>query len=336
MLGLYQGDAKCEEPRLTSHGEQYDMKLDGKLLKLAKDCGLNGKLGKHRVFNGICKEFGAICVVGLGEEGVGYSELEAVDAGLENARVAAGVGARALRDQGCQTIHVDPMEYPEQAAEGSALGIWRYQENKIKHTRLPVPKLELYDSDETDAWTRGLFKADAQNFARTLSDAPANQVTPTTFAQSCVDVLCPCGIGVEVRTLDWIEQANLNTFLTVAKSSCEQPVFLEISYCGDLKNDKPVMLVGTGLTFNSGGLELKGHYGMSNYRASMAGGAAVAATIRAAAALSLPINLVGLIPLCENMPSGMAYKTGDIIHAMDGKSIGIHVSQTYIPTELLD
>lgn len=322
---MYQAEKKCDEPRFTSHAEQYNSKMDGKLMKLVKDCGLKGQLGEHRVFSGICKDFGSICVVGLGEEGVGYSELEAIDLGMEHARVAAGVGARVLRDQGCQTIHVDPMEYPEQVAEGSVLSTWRYQENKMKDERLPVPRLELYDSTETDAWTRGLFKADAQNLARTLADAPGNQLTPTTFAQTCVDTLCPCGIGVEVRSHDWIEQTNMNTFMAVAKSSCEPPMFLEISYCGDEKDDKPILLVGTGLTYNSGGLGLKNKYGMSDYRASMAGGAAVAAAIRAAAALCLPINLIGLIPLCENMASGMSFKPGDVIHTLDGRSIGIHV-----------
>lgn len=216
------------------------------------------------------------------------------------------------------------MEYPEQVAEGSALSIWRYQENKMKRDRLSVPKLELFDSAEEDAWTRGLFKADAQNLARTLADAPANQLTPTAFAQTAVDALCPCGVNVEVRNLDWIEQQNMGTYLAVAKSSCEQPIFLEINYCGDEKDDKPILLAGTGITFNSGGLGLKPCEMMSDFRSSMAGGAVVVSVIRAAAALSLPINITGVIPLCENMPSGMAFKPGDVVTALNGKTIAIH------------
>lgn len=160
------------------------------------------------------------------------------------------MGARSLQMQGCSEVFVDSMEYPEQAAEGSALAVWRYNDNKMKKNRTIIPKLDLYDSPEVDAWTRGLFKAEAQNLARRLSDAPGNQMTPTTFAQATVDALCPCGVTVEIRTMEWIEQQHLNSFLTVAKGSCEPPVLLEISYCGTTPEDKPVLLLGKGITFN--------------------------------------------------------------------------------------
>ena len=79
--------------------------------------------------------FGSVAVVGLGKEGIGYNELEAIDEGMECVRVAAGVGAKCLHDDGCTTISIDPMEYPEQAAEGASLATWLYQENKMKKDR---------------------------------------------------------------------------------------------------------------------------------------------------------------------------------------------------------
>lgn len=285
---------------------------------------MTGVLGEKKIFSNIDCEFGSVAIVGLGKEGVGYNELEAIDEGMENVRVAAGIGAKNLQKNGCTNIHVDPMEYPEQSAEGSALAVWRYQENKLKKDRKPIPKLELFDSPEQDAWTRGLFKADAQNLARTLCDAPANQITPTAFAQAAVDALCPCGVNVEVRNMDWIETQNMTSFLSVGKSSCEPPIFLEINYCGDENSSRPILLVGQGLTFNSGGLCLKEAHGMEEHRASMSGAAAVVATIRACAALSLPINVVGVCPLCENMPSGMAFKPGDVITCLNGKNVAVH------------
>lgn len=116
----------------------------------------------------------------------------------------------------------------------------------------------------------------------------------------------------------------MTSFLAVGKSSCEPPVFLEISYCGDESNESPILLVGQGITFNSGGLCLKKPEGMDEYRGAMSGAASVVAAIRAAAALSLPINVVAVIPLCENMPSGMAFKPGDVITCLNGKSIAVH------------
>ncbi|XP_050094173.1 cytosol aminopeptidase-like [Anopheles aquasalis] len=324
VLGLYEQEIDTEEPRLSSTAIHFDAKTDGQLLGLIKECNLKGKLGSVKVFNNLDPEIGSVAVVGLGIEGAGYNELEAIDEGFENVRIAAGIGAKRLASEGCTQIFVDPMEYPEQAAEGSGLATWRYQANKSKKDRKPIPKLDLYDSPDVDAWTRGLFKADAQNLARSLSDAPGNQITPTSFAQAAVDALCPCGVNIEVRNKDWAEAKNMSCFLSVARSSCEPPIFLEISYCGDDKAGRPIMLAGKGMTFNSGGLCLKNPEDMAQYRASMAGAATVVATIRAAAALSLPINLVGLIPLCENMPSGMAFKPGDVVSCMNGKTIAVH------------
>uniref|UniRef100_A0A336LS38 Cytosol aminopeptidase n=1 Tax=Culicoides sonorensis TaxID=179676 RepID=A0A336LS38_CULSO len=324
ILGLYETSPKSDSVTFTTHGEAFDKRLEGKLSELVRQSGLYGKLGDSRVFNGIDNEFGSICVVGLGEEGVGYSELEDLDEGMENARVASGIGARMLRNEGCSTIQIDPMEYPEQVAEGSSLAVWRYQDNKSPKDRIHIPKLELFDCADHAEWTQGLFKADAQNFARTLTDAPSNQLTPQAFAQTALDILCPCGIEVNAHNLDWIESHKMGSFLAVAKSSCEQPMFLEISYCGDEKDVKPILISGTGITFNSGGLCLKECQDMSDYRGSMAGAAIVLAVIRAAATLSLPINIVGVIPLCENMPSGMAFKPGDVLTTVDGKTIGVH------------
>ncbi|XP_037938257.1 cytosol aminopeptidase-like [Teleopsis dalmanni] len=322
VVGLYQAE-EGECPKLSTSGEKFDGRIKGKLMELVKECCLSGKVGMGQVFTNIDQEFKAVAVVGLGREGIGFNELEMLDEGMENARVAAGIGARSLQNLGCTEIYVDGMEYPEQAAEGSTLAIWKYQDNLEKHRRTLMPRLDLYDSPDMDGWTRGTFKADAQNLARRLSDAPANQMTPTSFAQAAVDALCPCGVTVEIRTMDWIEQHQINSMLIIAKGSCEPPLFVEISYCGTLPEDKPVLLVGKGLTFNSGGVNLRRCKGMDEFRGSMSGAAVVVATMRAAAALSLPINLSAVIPLCENMPSGMSARTGDVIKLLNGKSMAV-------------
>ncbi|KAJ3654162.1 hypothetical protein Zmor_013373 [Zophobas morio] len=170
---------------------------------------------------------------------------------------------------------------------------------------------------------RGLFRAESQNLARRLSDTPANQMTPLHFAQETVNELCPCGIKVQVHDKDWIEQKKFSAFLTVARGSCEPPVVLEISYCGGPNDQKPILFCGKGITFDSGGLCLKKCKHMDVYKADMCGAAAIISAIRAASALSLPLNIEAVIPLCENMPSGMAMKCGDVVMGMNGKSIMI-------------
>lgn len=322
IIGLYEKEDD-RGIKLTESGEKFNKKVDGSLMGLIKESGLTGKLGTGTVYTNVEPEYRAVAVVGLGREGAGFNELEMLDEGMENVRTAAGVGARKLQMQGCIEVFVDSMDYPEQAAEGSALAIYRYQDNKKKHDKTNMPKLELYDSSETDAWNRGIFKADAQNLARRLTDAPSNQMTPTLFAQATVDALCPCGMTVEIRAMDWIQQNHLNSFLYIAKGSCEPPVLLEINYCGTAPEDKPVLLVGKGITFNSGGISLRPKLRMDQYRGSMAGAAVVVAAIRAAATLSLPINIAAVIPLCENLPSGMSAKPGDVITCLNGKMLAI-------------
>ncbi|XP_002133198.2 cytosol aminopeptidase-like [Drosophila pseudoobscura] len=322
VLGLYEKEAD-RGPRLTPAGEKIDDRLNGKLNELICETKISGRLGRGKVFNNIDEEFQSVCVVGVGIEGIGFNELEMLDEGMENVRVAAGVGARSLQEIECIEVHVDNMDYPEQAAEGSTLAIWRFEENLSKKLRSIQPKLELFDSTDTDSWTRGLFKAEAQNLSRRISEAPANCMTPTAVAQVGVDMLCPCGITVEVRTMEWIEQQRLHSFLMVAKGSCEPPVVLELAYCGTSPEDKPILLVGQGLTFNSGGINLRPCKGMAEFRGDVNGAASILAAMRAAAGLSLPINITAVLPLCENMPSGMAVKPGDVVTLLNAKTMAI-------------
>ncbi|XP_030558082.1 cytosol aminopeptidase [Drosophila novamexicana] len=322
VIGLYLKEGE-KDPQLTPNGEKFDDRVGGKISELVRETHMIGELGKGRMFNNVDKEFSSVAVIGLGQEGIGYDAEEVLDVGMENARVAAAVGARFLQYQGAQTVFVDGMEYPEQAAEGAAMAVWRYNVNKRKNNRMHIPKLELYGSADVDAWTRGLFKAESQNLARRLSDTPANQMTPSIFAQATIDSLCPCGVTVEVRSMDWIEAQGLNSFLMVAKGSCEPPIVLEIHYCGSSPEDRPLLLLGKGITFNSGGLCLKSKQGLHEHRGAVSGAASVVAAIRAAAALSLPLNVSALLPLCENMPSGMAAKPGDVITLMNGKTLCI-------------
>ncbi|XP_033253049.1 cytosol aminopeptidase-like [Drosophila miranda] len=205
VVGVYAKEVD-RQPKMTPSGEKFDDRVQGKITDLIRETGLSGQLGKGRVFMNVDAEFRAVAVVGVGQEGAGFNDLEMTDEGMENARVAAGVGARSLQLQGCTDVFVKSMEYAEQAAEGSALAVWRYNTNKRRRDRTLIPKLELYDSPDSDAWMRGLFKAESQNLARRLADTPANQMTPTIFAQSTVDALCPCGVSVEVRSMDRVQE----------------------------------------------------------------------------------------------------------------------------------
>lgn len=325
VVGMYEKEVATDKPTMTTGAARFDETHDGALNKLVYASDQVGRIGQVITYTNMSTDFSAITVVGLGRRGIGHSEIESIDLDRENVRVAAAIGCRTLEAKGCTQIFVDGMEYAEQAAEGSALALWKYQDNVRLEKQLRTPTIELFDECDAEAWQKGLIQAEAQNIVRKLCDTPANQSTPSLFAQAAVELLCPLGATVEVRNLNWIETNNMSCFLAAAKSSCEPPILLEVSYCGGGTADEPpVLLIGEGLTFNSGGLSLKKSDGMLEYRASMAGAACVVAAIQAAAALSLKLRVVGIIPLCENMTSGMAMRPGDVINCKTGKSVVVH------------
>ncbi|XP_055680590.1 cytosol aminopeptidase-like [Lutzomyia longipalpis] len=322
VVGVYETSEKAAT--FTECGEQTDAMLKGRLRAELDRCCMTGKSGEVRILNGLPGDFHSVAIVGLGSRERSFCEKEMMDVGLENVRVAAALGSLRLRDDYISEISLDPMGHPEQAAEGATLALWEYQDNRMVECRRPAVALECYQCPDEDSWTRGLFKAEAQNLARKLAEAPANQMSPSVFAEVASDSLCPCGVTVDIRGTDWIIAQGLTAFMAVARSSCEPPAFLEINYTGTDSSERPILLIGSGVTFNSGGLCLKPAEEMELERATMSGAAVVVAAVRAAAALSLPINIRAVVPLCENMPSGMSFKVGDVFRCSNGKSIAVH------------
>lgn len=322
VLGVYTN--KDGQMKLTSTAQKFNEKANGQLIQQIKLAGPSIKKGKGQVFYNQDPEFPVTAVVGLGNENAGYNELEEIDEKLENIRIAASEGCKKLEEVGVTKVLLDGMGNPEAAAEGATLGLWLYQDFKNKQKQKVAPEIELCDSEngaDRAAWERGVIKAQAQNVVRKLLDAPANYMTPRIFAQNASELLTAQDVKVTVRDKSWAESKKMGSFLSVSRGSIEPPVFLEISYTGASEQYKPIALVGKGITFDSGGISLKPSAKMELMRADLGGGACVVAAIYAAACLKLKVNLVGLIPLAENLPSGSATKPGDVVIAMNGKSI---------------
>lgn len=210
----------------------------------------------------------------------------------------------------------------EAAAEGSLLRTWKYQKFRTKQS--DIPTVNFYNPNDTKEkclWQQGEIKANAQNFARRLADTPANFMTPSIFAENVQEALCPLGVDVMVHDQKWAEEKKMGSFLSVSRGSQEPLKFLHITYRGVGDEVAPYVLVGKGVTFDSGGISLKPGTNMDHMRADMGGAACVAGTLQAVAKLKLKTNVTALIPLCENMPSGTATKPGDVVRAMNGKTI---------------
>jgi leucyl aminopeptidase len=130
-------------------------------------------------------------------------------------------------------------------------------------------------------------------------------------------------IKVEVLDRDDMEKLGMGSLLSVARGSHEPPKFIILKYKGGKAKDKPVVLVGKGVTFDTGGISLKPGEGMDEMKYDMCGAASVLGTFKAIARMELPINVVGLIPATENMPGGSATKPGDIVTSMSGQTIEV-------------
>lgn len=323
VLGIWTEDADIHRSHYTytKTAEEYDRKNDGRLTDYIKMSGPVPQLGEVRVFYGMDKNVTAVAVVGLGNECVGYNDVEQMDEWKEAIRIGAAAGCRALQDANMRTLLVESFGHAESAAEGASLGVWMFQELRNPDKQKFVPKLELHDDCDYTGWQIGLQKASAQNLARQLCETPANLLTPISFAQCAVDVLCKAGVNVEVKVRNWARLMDMHAFLAAARGSCEPPIFLEASYFGCEPDVSPVVLVGKGVTFDSGGICKKANREMVHMRGDMAGAATVVAVCRAASALQLPLNIRGIIPLCENLPGTCAMKPGDIVRARNGKTI---------------
>src|SRR5471030_2643277 len=159
--------------------------------------------------------------------------------------------------------------------------------------------------------------------ARECANLPANYATPTFLGEQALAMVKTHGLEVEVLDRKACEKLGMGSFLSVARGSEEPPKFIVMQYKGGTKKDAPVVLVGKGITFDTGGISLKPGPEMDEMKFDMCGAASVLGTVRAVAELKLKVNLVGLIPTCDNMPSGRATKPGDVVTSMAGQTIEI-------------
>ncbi|PVU89529.1 hypothetical protein BB559_005048 [Furculomyces boomerangus] len=312
---------------------------------------LKGKSGEcHVTFERSADNSGfrQIAFVGLGKHDADQNELS------ENVRNAVGNGVRALEERKVSVIEVDSMSHPQAAAEGAFLGAYKYDTLKTKKTTPAIIKhTSGLSENDLEKWNIGKAYAESQNWARDLASTPANLMTPTIFAEEVVRELSQFdNVIVNVYGKEFAEKHKMGLFMSVAQGSDQPLKFVEIIYKGNSSQDRPVALVGKGITFDSGGISIKPAKGMDSMKGDMGGGASVVAAMRGIAAIKAPVNVVCCVPLTENMLNGSAAKPGDVFYGMNGKSVEVlntdaegrlvladaltYVVDTYNPTSVID
>lgn len=318
-LAKFPNSSSCKLTLIVSKKHQLIVKI----IPPSPSAGPLSK-GKSRVFYDISPDHPIVAVVGLGPNDASFNELEQVHENHENIRSAVAAGARALREASVDEILVDDCHDPQSAAEGGTLGLFSYDELKSSSHKKRKVKLSLLLANETNtpAWERGVILANGQNLARRLAETPANLMTPTIFTQQARELAEPLGITVKIHDRAWAEEKKMFSFLSVANGSEEPPFLLEVHY-NNAPGTKPLVLVGKGITFDSGGISIKPRVNMDKQRADMHGAANVLACVITLATLKSPVNVIALAPLTENLINGKATKPGDVVIASNGKSIQI-------------
>ncbi|HSG46220.1 MAG TPA: M17 family peptidase N-terminal domain-containing protein, partial [Longimicrobiales bacterium] len=273
-----------------------------------------------------------VVYIGLGKS-LGELDAEAV-------RRFAGSAVRAAEDLRVTEIALlvpssealVPEAAHQAAAEGAVLAAWRFRELKTgvgeeeaPGTVTAVTLLSLAtDLDPAEAgMKRGAVLGEAENLARTFQSRPGNVATPTALGLAALQLAEDHGLRVEVMGPDRLEDEGMGALLAVAQGSDQEPRLIVLSHDGGQAGERPLVLVGKGLTFDAGGISIKPASGMEDMKYDMSGGAAVLAAMTAVARLGIRRNVVGIVPSSENLLGASAMKPGDVVRTRAGITVEV-------------
>jgi leucyl aminopeptidase len=217
------------------------------------------------------------------------------------------------------------------AAEGAVLGLYRFEKYKTKKGNNDNEEPENFDlilggSEDEEAATAGAEAGEkvaaGSVLARNLANEPSNTATPAYLADRAREIGDRYGMTVTVLDREGIESEGLTGLATVGRSASNEPRFIVLEHRKG-GGERPVVIVGKAVTFDSGGISIKPTTGMEDMKFDMGGGAAVLGAMEAVGALDLPLDVVALVPATENLPGGDAFKPGDVLTMANGKTVEI-------------
>ena len=268
-----------------------------------------------------------VIVVGLGKR----AELTA-----ELIRRASAAGVRRARDLGARTVATEVLgdrlparQRAHAVTEGAILGAYVFDRYKREKADKRVEQLTLVEPDGrrardvAEGARTGEIFAQATWLARDLVNMPANDMHPSYLAKLATDIAKEAKLELTVYDRNQCKKMGMGAFLGVAAGSDQPPKFIHLTYKPARRAHKRVAVIGKGITFDSGGLDLKSAEGMLHMKDDMSGAAAVLGIMRALPALAPSVEVHGLIAATENMPSGSATRPGDILRAMNGTTIEV-------------
>ncbi|MFZ8885810.1 MAG: leucyl aminopeptidase [Steroidobacteraceae bacterium] len=323
-----------DKAELTAAASAIDQKCGGVIARVVRRGDFEGKLGSVLA---IPDPAGApaerILLVGLGpRKSFNRKALRTATAAATDwlARSAARDAVFFLSQAG--VAEVDAYYAGRTLAETVLASLYRIPDlksgKKAPPSRLTKVGLAVSDRGELNDARKGLADGEGvaagTHLARDLGNLPGNVCTPTYLAKQARELAKQHKL-VRTKVLEEAEirKLKMGSFLSVAHGSEQAPKLIVMEYKGGKPGEAPIALVGKGITFDSGGISLKPGPAMDEMKWDMCGAASVLGAVHAAATLGLKLNLVGIVPACENMPSGRATKPGDIVTSMSGKTIEV-------------
>ena len=319
--------------RLSPAAGLIDQVSGGYLSSILRRGDMQGKRGSTLLLQNVPKILSErVLLVGLGRE-VEFNE--------QRFREAVRAAIRTLNEIGVPEAALGFIELPVKKRDTAWKVLqtvlvatdssYRFDRLKSKHDeeKISLGKLTLMLSERSElkrsetALEQALAIADGVNLTKDLGNLPPNICTPTYLAEQASQIAKKHHLKLEVLEKKDMERLGMNSLLSVARGSRQPPKLIVLQYSGASKKQKPIALVGKGVTFDTGGISIKPAAEMDEMKFDMCGAAGVLGTIKAAAQIKLPINLVGIIPATENMPGGNASRPGDVVTSMSGQSIEI-------------
>jgi leucyl aminopeptidase len=259
---------------------------------------------------------------------------------VDHLRQASAAAATTVQTLGVATMAMllpaSTQELVTQAqavAEGALLGLYSLKTYKTDEresddkTQLRELQLLASHADQQQQLKRGVKRgaiiAKAVNLARDLSNSPGNDINPSYLAKTAKQIAKQTSLTCKILSQEDMKKLKMGCLLGVAQGSVQPPVLIMLDHAPNGPSETPIVLVGKGITFDSGGISIKPAANMEDMKMDMSGGAAVLGTLQALAELEHPRRVVGLVPASENLPSGEAIKPGDIIRAMSGKTVEV-------------
>jgi len=325
VVGVY------ETRRLSAAASALDRVSKGYLSKVVLRGDMQGRLGKTLLLHDAPGVTGRILLVGLGRESE-FREKQYREA------VAAAVGA--LQGTGAEeaSLHLtelavgrhDAQWKVSQAVTVAGGSGYRFTRMKSKDAderpalrRLALSVDRAAGKGAAAGLEQGLAVTHGVSLARDLGNLPPNVCTPSHLADEARELARRYRMKLTVLGREDMERIGMRTLLSVAQGSAQPPRFITLEHRGGPKAQKPVVLVGKGITFDTGGISIKPAAEMDEMKFDMCGAAAVLGTLKAAGEMRLPLNLVGAIPTTENMPGGRATRPGDIVTSLSGQTVEI-------------